>query len=223
MKKLLLFATLFVIAFLAKAQVPTEQTITFEKKAVQGVTVVVDGYSVDVVKEALRNRFEKTSTLKGKQGKGGYYNYLNQTFYDFSSKNLDIYTLVDVDGKKKSGQIAISLLVSTGNQNFISSTNDAEVFEKVKLFLTAFNAYLKEYDTNKKITEQRVILTALEKDREKMTAEVDKWKKQINELEAQSLKREKELEAKNAEIEKANMRILELSRIMQSIVPAVAE
>ena len=223
MKKLLLFATLFAMAFLANAQVPTEQTITFEKKAVQGVTVVVDGYNIDVVKEALKNRFEKTASLKGKQGKGGYYNYMSQAFYDFSPKNLDIYTLVEVDGKKKSGQIAISLLVSTGNQNFISSTNDAEVFEKVKLFLTAFNAYLKEYDTNKKITEQRVILTALEKDREKMNAEVDKWKKQINELEAQSLKREKELEAKNAEIEKANMRIVELSRIMQSIVPAVAE
>ena len=223
MKKLLLFATLFAMAFLANAQVPTEQTITFEKKAVQGVTVVVDGYTVDVVAEALKNRFEKTSSLKGKKGKSGYYNYLNQTFLDFSPKNLDIYTLVEVDGKRKSGQVAVSILVSTGNQNFISSTNDAETFEKVKRFLTAFNAYLKEYDTNKKIAEQRVVLSGLEKDREKMSAEVDKWKKQINELEAQSLKREKELEAKNAEIEKANMRILELSRIMQSIVPAVAE
>jgi len=223
MKKLFLFSTLFIFAFLANAQVPTEQTVTFEKKTVQGVSVVVDGYSVDVVKEALRNRFEKTSTLKGKQGKGSYYNYLNQTFLDFSPKNLDIYTLVEVDGKKKSGQIAVSILVSTGNQNFISSTNDAEVFEKVKLFLTAFNAYLKEYDTNKKITEQRVILTALEKDREKMTSEVDKWKKQINELEAQSLKREKELEAKSAEVEKTNMKILELSKLMQAITPTAAE
>ncbi|MDR0811447.1 MAG: hypothetical protein LBN23_04130, partial [Paludibacter sp.] len=109
MKKLFIFATLFAMAFITKAQVPTERTIEFNKKNAQGVVLVVDGYDIKVVSDALQSRFEKTATLKGKKVKGGFYAYLSQQFLDFSPKNLDIYTLVENDGKKKNGQIAIQL------------------------------------------------------------------------------------------------------------------
>jgi len=222
MKKLLFFATLFAMTFLAKAQVPTEQSIAFNKKNPQGVVLVVSGYDINVVRDALQHRFEKTAALKGKKEKGGFYAYLNQQFADFSSKNLDIYTLVDAN--KKSGQATISILVSTGNENFISATNDAATFDRVKQFLAAFSTYLREYDINKKISEQNAVLSGLEKERKKMDSDIDKFRKQIADLQAQNLKREKEIESKTVEIERTKTKIQELTKMLQAapVVPVEA-
>ncbi|MDR0811708.1 MAG: hypothetical protein LBN23_05495, partial [Paludibacter sp.] len=110
-------------------------------------------------------------------------------------------------------------LVSTGNENFVSPVNDAEIFDKMKSFLTTFSAYLREYDLNLKIAEQKGILNNLDKEHGKMVSDIEKWRKQIADLQASTAKREKEIDTKKAEIEQVKAKIQDLSNSLQTAAP----
>lgn len=202
MKKLVLFLLGLSLSASVIAQTSQEQAIEYDKRTVQGVSIMVPSYSVDLVKAALQQRLEKGATLKGSNSKG-WRIYLAQQFSEIGSMNFDIYTQVTTVGKKNTQSTIIYFLVSKGNENFVTSTTDPEIIENVKKFLNGFVTYLREYDINQKILEQNNLISKLQKEQSNMEADRDKMKSQIVDLEKKVSAKETDINNKANEIQKA--------------------
>jgi hypothetical protein len=187
------------ISVMGFTQTAMDEMINFDKKSVQGVSIITSDYDVKLTTAALQSRLEHVSGLKGTTMKGFRY-YQSQPFADFGALNYDIYTKVTTVGKRKDQKTIIYLLVSTGNENFVTTASNPQLIDGMKNFLTNFaTTYLHQYDTEQKTIAQTKIITKLEKETKTLTQERDKLKKQLEGKEKSILIKQDELtKAKNA-------------------------
>jgi hypothetical protein len=201
MKKIAILILLSMFCVLSWAQVAHNSMIEYNKTKVPGVVISLTTYDLETVKAALKARLERVAGLKGTSSKG-FTLYADQVFFDFGSKKFDIYTKIDA-GSKKDQDVIISLMVSTGNENFVSMTDNPELNQKMLDFLTDFVANsLKDYEATKNINEQTAALEKMEKEHKTLVADRDKLKLDLE-------KTEKALTTKEEEIAKIK-RSLEL-------------
>lgn len=209
MKKSLILILGIALSMTVMAQTAQETTVEFNKKHVQGVCVSFKDYSQDIVKGALTNRLEKDAALKGSNVKG-WRAYLSQQFMELGTKNFDIYTNVVTIGKKKDQQVVVYLLVSTGNENFVTSASEKDVIDNAKNFLNNFVAYVRTHDINVKIDNQNELIAKLKKEYESLTADKEKMQNQIKDLEKKIISKEDEISKKDNEIKKAEAALSEM-------------
>ena len=209
MKKCLILILGIALSMTVMAQTAQETTVEFNKKHVQGVCVSFKDYSQDIVKGALTNRLEKDAALKGSNVKG-WRAYLSQQFMELGTKNFDIYTNVVTIGKKKDQQVVVYLLVSTGNENFVTSASEKDVIDNAKNFLNNFVAYVRTHDINVKIDNQNELIAKLKKEYESLTADKEKMQNQIKDLEKKIISKEDEISKKDNEIKKAEAALSEM-------------
>ena len=201
MKKILLFL-LMTLGFAAYAQTAQSTQIEINKVKVPGVSITISGYEFEYVQKALQFRLENMAGLKGTNSKG-FRVYAAQVFHDIGFLKYDIYTSV-VKGTKQANFVTINLLVSKGNENFVSPIDDAEVTEKMKDFLNYFASdYLKEHERKHKIDELTKQISGLEKDCTSLTSELDKMNKDLTALENKIKEKDAEFSKKKDELEKA--------------------
>ena len=209
MKKSLILILGIALSMTVMAQTAQETTVEFNKKHVQGVCVSFKDYSQDIVKGALTNRLEKDAALKVSNVKG-WRAYLSQQFMELGTKNFDIYTNVVTIGKKKDQQVVVYLLVSTGNENFVTSASEKDVIDNAKNFLNNFVAYVRTHDINVKIDNQNELIAKLKKEYESLTADKEKMQNQIKDLEKKIISKEDEISKKDNEIKKAEAALSEM-------------
>jgi len=210
MKKLV-FVILIALGFTAYAQTPQSISIDFNKKNVPGVSMIIADYDIKVVQNALQYRFEKVAGLKGSSFKG-FRMYAAQNFPYFGRLNYDIYTIVN-KGTKKNPAVTVNLMVSKGNENFVSQQDEPEITQKMKDFLTEFaTSDIKEYVKVQNIDNLNNTIKKLEKERNSLVSSKDKLKKDIAKLESQLKDKEKELHIKENEIQKAKAELEGLKR-----------
>jgi len=201
MKKIF-FLILMFSGFAVYAQTAQSTQLEINKVKVPGVSITIAGYEVDYIERALQFRFEKVAGLKGSNSKG-FRVYESQVFNDFGFVKYDIYTSID-KGTKQSQFITINLLVSKGNENFITPVDDPDVTQKMKDFLNYFvNEYLKEYEKQQKVTQLTKTTTTLEKECSSLTADLEKMKKDYTNLSNKIKEKEVELSKKQGELESA--------------------
>jgi len=200
MKKGFLFI-LMIIGFVANAQTSQSTIIEFNKAKVSGVNIVIAGYDFEFIQTALLNRLEKVAGLKGTNSKG-FRVYLAQTFPEFGTLNYDIYTRV-VKPSKKERSVTIELMVSKGNENFVTPTGEPELTQKMKDFLNAFVPYLKEYERSKKLETLTNTISQCEKELKTLTSDRDKLKKDFIKLENKLKGKENEIISKESELQNA--------------------
>jgi uncharacterized coiled-coil protein SlyX len=201
MKKVLLFVFLF-LGFAAFAQTAQSTQIEINKVKVPGVSITISGYEVDYVQTALQFRLEKMAGLKGTNSKG-FRVYAAQVLNDIGFTKYDIYTSVD-KGTKQAKFVTINLLVSKGNENFVTPVEDEAVVEKMKDFLNYFaNDYLKEYERSQKIDQLTKTIAGLEKDCTSLNTDLDKMKKEFTTLENKIKEKDTEFSKKKDELDKA--------------------
>ena len=194
MKKIALFILGTVISLASFGQTAQNSTIVYNKKNISGTTIVVSGYSLDVVNQALRSRLEIGGLRKPSSSKG-FTIYQSQPFVDFGTLNYTIYTQVLFS--KKTNNITINLMVDKGNENFADLNNDPELVQKMLDFLTNFaTTYLSEYDLNLKIKAQTAEVEKLNKEYNSLFSEVEKLKKELS-------AKESSLSAKGTALNKA--------------------
>jgi hypothetical protein len=180
------------ISVIAFTQTAMDETITFDKKNVPGVSIIASDYDVKLTSAAIQSRFERAG-MKGVTTKGFRY-YQSQSFSDFGPLNYDIYTRITTVGKRKEQKTIIYLLVSTGNENFATPANNPEVIDKMKSFLNDFlSTYLRQYDIDQKSDNQEKVITKLEKETKTLTSERDKLKKQLEDKEKAIIMKQNEL------------------------------
>ena len=202
MKKILVALAVMTFCAGVYAQTAVETGVEFDKKKVNSVAITYNDFGVDLVKGALQARMEKVAALKGSNAKG-WRAYLAQPFPEIGNMNFDIYTMVTEVGKKKDKATVVYMLVSKGNENFISSSTDPEIIENVKNFLSNFTAYVREYSIQLKIKEQEGVGEKLKKEYDSMTSDRDKMKSQIKDLEKKISAKEDDMQKKQEEIKKA--------------------
>jgi len=192
MKKLTFFILLGVMTSFSFAQVAQSTMIELDKMSVPGVIVTITEYDAATVEAALQARMERIGGLKGTNFKG-FRLYSGQVLTGFGTTKHDIYTRV-IPGNKKNPEIIVNLLVSA--ETFISPTTDPELNQKMVDFLTNFATnFLKEFDTNQKVSAHTKELEKLEKEYKKLVSDRDKLKDDLE-------KQEKAVDAKAAEVAK---------------------
>ena len=200
MKKFLFFI-LMTFGFAAYAQIAQTTQVEYNKTQVPGVSIAIAGYDAAFIQDALIQRFEKNAGLKGTNAKG-FRAYLSQNYPDFGTLNYDIYTLVK-KATKKDSFITVYLLVSKGNDNFISQHTDSEFTDKMKNFLTDFVTFLKDFERIQKMDKIAGNISQLEKEHSTLVKDRDKLQKEFATIEKKFKDKEKEVNAKANELEKA--------------------
>jgi hypothetical protein len=200
MKKIVFFVLMF-LGFAAFSQTAQTTQVDFNKAKVPGVSIAIAGYDAAFIKNALQHRFEKNAGLKGSNSKD-FRVYLSQNFPDFGILNFDIYTMVKKVSKKDSF-ITVFLLVSKGNNNFVSQNIDSELTDKMIEFLTNLPAYLKEFERTQKMNILSIDIQKLEKERNTLISDRDKLKKEFTSIENKLKAKEEEVSTKSSELEKA--------------------
>jgi hypothetical protein len=141
----------------ATAQNAHESSIKFNKNAENAVVADFDK-PAEVVEAALKDRLEKEGLGKMKTTKG-FMSYAGTLWNSVSSDKLDLY--FKVEGKKDKS--TVSVLVSKGYDNFITSGSDAKTIENVKAFLNGFVKYTNSYQLTLDIKAQEEAIKKAEK------------------------------------------------------------
>ena len=190
------------LGFAAFAQTAQSTQVEINKVKVPGVSVTIPGYEVDFIQQALQFRFEKVAGLKGTNSKG-FRMYPAQVFHDIGFLKYDIYISID-KGTKQSKFATVNMLVSKGNENFVSPVDDSEVTDKMKDFLNYFaNEYIKEYEKSQKIDQLTKSVATLEKDCSSLKSEIEKLKKDYTSLENKIKDKETEFSKKQDALDKS--------------------
>jgi len=178
MKKIVFLILLGIMTTFAWAQTAQSSMIEFNKTRVPGVIIAITDYDASTVQDALRARMERIGGLRGSNSRG-FRLYGGQVFADFGSIRYDIYTRV-IPGNRRNKDVIVNLLVSTGNENFVSPTSDPELTQRMIDFLTDFaNTFLRDFDRNNKINAKTKDLQKMERDYRRLVSNRDKTKRNL--------------------------------------------
>lgn len=189
------------LGFAAYSQTAQSTQVDFNKSKVPGVSIAIPGYDVAFIQNALIQRLERDAGLKGSNSKG-FRVYSSQNYPFFGTLNFDIYTSVRKLSKKDSFT-TVFLLVSKGNDNFISQHVDNDITEKMKDFLNNFTLFLKDFERIQNMDKLLQNISNLEKEHSTLVKDRDKLQKEFSSIEKKFKDKEKEVNAKAGEIEKA--------------------
>lgn len=214
MKKLLFVFAIVCTCATLSAQKVQESVIDFGKQQIAGYLVNVPSASVDLVDGAFKEKLEKEFSLKSSK-ENGFRAYINQNMPAFGQENYDIYYKVSEFGKKKNKTTQLTLIVSSGNMNAITSQTNPETAEKIKSFLNNFITYVEEYAKQQEINALQDQLAKLESEKASLEKEQQKINKQIEKLKKENDKVQKDLDNKSTEIKKLQEQISTAKRQMK--------
>ena len=153
----LLLAAAILSAGSAIAQNAREGQVKFMKGQQNAIIADYD-LPKSVVEDALRERLDKSGLGKA-HSKKGFSFYEGVNWNDISADKMDVY--FDVNGK--GDKSTVTMLVSKGYDNFITTASDAEKVQKVEAFLNSFIKDAKAYQLRQQIAEQEDIVKKAEK------------------------------------------------------------
>lgn len=155
------------------AQNAHEAMIPFNKTQESAVVADFDN-PPEVVKQVLKAQLEKEGLGKIKSS-GGYWRSNGSVWHSVSSDKMDFY--FRVEGKRNKS--TISVLVSKGYDNFVTSGTDSRTVDNVKNFLNSFGDQLAAYQKEQDIKAQEEAVKkaeALQKKAVERQAKLDKQK-----------------------------------------------
>lgn len=208
--KVTLFIALFVsfgISFLHAQQIQ-EETIEYNKKSVNAVSVEIPDLDVKTTIAAMEKFLENNGLKKSKMG--SFNAYFNQPFAKIGTENYDMYTTVLSKGKRKSQKTYAYFLLAKGNENFVNSTNSPAEITNVKTLLMEFAAYSVEFALEQKIMHTKEVIADLEKDHKSLIKSKEKSQKKIEKETKKMKKAEDQAKGKTEEINKLKSQLQQL-------------
>lgn len=168
MRKIFFFL-LILSSFSAFAQ-PTVTTVGYAKENKSGLMLVLP-YDEKVSEGTILQKLKETGYDPETKGKlfwkdnkvNGFYVFKAVSLSGGNSSIVDLYFKVDPAGKKDKNQSIIYLLVSKGNENFITEDSDPGIFTAAKSFLGNFTTETATYKHNLDIQNQEDVVKKAEK------------------------------------------------------------
>ena len=118
-------------------------------------------FSEKTVADAIRDNMAKVG-VKGKSNKG-YTVYKGVKLPELGDDTYDLYFSVDKKSKKEKETSAVTLLISKGDDNFITSSSDAGVIGKAKTYLDNLWDMVGVFDLEQQINSQQDLVKKNEK------------------------------------------------------------
>ncbi len=176
MKKAIFSTICLITIFCLKgfSQDINETTVSF-MDGKQNAVEAKYNFSEDIMETVVERVLEKKKIKKTKSTKG-YDLYQGVVFEDLTSDKIDFY--IKVDGNKTSSTITI--LISKGYNNFITSSTDVSTIKNTKSLCKEFNINAIEEHLNREIAKQEEKIKEAEK---KYNKSVEKGKDLVKEKE----------------------------------------
>lgn len=200
MKKTIALLVLVSVLSSLSAQKVNETVTLFGKEQLNGFTINISDATTAIVNGALADKLQNQFGLKGSKKKG-FHVYENQACSAFGDARYDIYFTSTEVGKKKDKTVQLTLVVSTGNLNCITFSNDPRSSRNIVAFLEAFPQDVEAYKIKLRIAELKEQLTKLNKERQSLQKDQAKIQDKINVNSDEVKQLSEQLDQKNQEIE----------------------
>lgn len=197
--KLISVVSILLLSYQGNAQNARVESVKIKKVSQSGF---VADYTVSksLMQLTLDDKISKAVNTKGSKS-SGFRLYKGVTFPALSANKVDIYT--KVEGKKNAPKVL--MLVSTGYDNFVTTSSDATTSNNIITFLNGLsqdaNAKQAELDLlaqQKKVKEAEAKLKKSQKEQERIAKEKERLEKKLveekNAGEAAESKAQKEQE-----------------------------
>ena len=199
MKKLIniLFLTLFVsVTANCQAHYVFINFKDAQKPAIQSEF----SYPERTVNDAIQDRLNKMG-FKGKDVKG-YTVYHGVVLPEFDNQPYDLYFKVDRKSRKEKDVAVVNMMISSGNENFISDSSDSRTINNAKNYLDNLKSSIAAYDLQQQVNGQQDALNKAEKKYKSLQSDADDLQKRKRKLEQQIEDNQKAQKDQQAEVEK---------------------
>lgn len=199
MKKLMY--TLFAILVFNTAAISQASYVFIEYKDAQRPAIQNEfSFSEKIVSDAIEDRLGKMG-YKGKDSKG-YTVYKGVVLPELGSQPLDLYFKVDRKSRKDKDVAVVNMLISTGNESFVTEISDSQTINNGKSFLNNLTPSLAAYDLQLQVSAQQEAVTKAEKKYKSLQEDADDLQKKKKKLEQQIEDNYKAQKDQENEIEK---------------------
>lgn len=199
MKKVIytFIATLFFnTAIYAQAQYVFINFKDVQKPAIQSEFSYPEKTVSNAIDEKLTRMGYKSKDVKG------YSMYKGVVLPELGNQTYDLYFKTDRKSRKDKDNTVVSMLVSSGNENFISDSSDSQTIYNAKSFLNNLMPSVAAYDLQQQINAQAEVVTKAEKKYKSLQNDADDLQKRKKKLEQQIEDNLKAQKDQQAEMEK---------------------
>lgn len=169
---------------------------------------IAEGAIVQKLKEIGYNPESKGSLFWKKNTIDGYYVFKGVALRDLNGEVVDLYFKVDRKSKKEKEQSYIYMMVSKGDEQFISSETEPSVFSSSTRFLNSFTEYGASYKMDVDIQNQDEAVQAAQKKYTRLRDDEADYVKKIADLESK-LKNNREQQETQLKVIEAEKKKLE--------------
>lgn len=157
-------------------------------------------FSDKTVSDAIEEKLSKMG-YKSKDSKG-YTMYKGVRLDELGNQPYDLYFKTERKSRKDKDNTVVTMLVSTGNESFISDASDSMTISRAKTFLNNLLPAVEAYDLQQQVTAQQDAVTKAEKKYKNLQDDADDLQKKKRKLEEQIQDNLKAQKDQQAEIEK---------------------
>jgi hypothetical protein len=169
---------------------------------------IAEGAIVQKLKEIGYNPESKGSLFWKKNTIDGYYVFKGVALRDLNGEVVDLYFKVDRKSKKEKEQSYIYMMVSKGDEQFISSETEPLVYSASTKFLNSFTEYGASYKMDVDIKNQDDAVQAAQKKYTRLRDDEADYVKKIADLE-EKLKNNREQQDTQLKVIEAEKKKLE--------------
>jgi len=157
-------------------------------------------YSDKTISDAIDDKMTKMG-YKSKDVKG-YTVYRSVLLPELGNQAYDLYFKVDRKSRKEKDNAVVTMLVSSGNENFISDSSDSRTMSNARKYLDNLLPTLTAYDLQQQVNAQQDLVTKAEKKYKSLQDDADDLQKKKKKLEQQIEDNAKAQKDQIAEIER---------------------
>lgn len=168
---------------------------------------IAEGTIVQKLKEIGYDPETKGALFWKKNTMDGYYIFKNVALRNLNGRTVDLYFKVDRKSRKEKEQSNITMLVANGEERFVSSESESQIFESATEFLNGFTSHSATYKLNVDVQAQQSVLKAAEAKYTRLQEDEKALIKKIKELEEnlKSNRQNQETQVKVIEAEKIKL------------------
>ncbi len=144
---------------------------------------IAEGAIVQKLKEIGYNPESKGSFFWKKNTIDGYYIFKDVALRDMNGQLVDLYFKVERKSKKEKDQSYIYMMVSKGNEQFISSESDTSIYSSSTSFLNRFAEYGASYKLDVDLKNQDDAVQSAQKKYTNLREDEADYTKKIADLE----------------------------------------
>lgn len=199
MKKIIFTSVTFLLFI--SVTISQSRYVFIDFKDVQRPAIQNDySYPEKTVSDAIDDKLTKMG-YKSKDVKG-YTVYRNVVMPEIGSQPYDYYFKIDRRTKRDKENTTVSMLVSTGNEIFVSDSSDSRTMDNARTFLNNLMPTLAAYDLQLQIKNQSDVVSKAEKKYKSLQNDADDLQKKKKRIEQQIEDNLKDQKNQQAEIEK---------------------